>query len=323
MAQSATFSAGAANWTSVTLAYNTPGNPPVEIGNPASVVFSSTGGNAGGFLRVIDPDGQGAGNVQYWKAPANFLGDKATYCGGALRFDISVFTPYAIFPGQEDVLLTGNGITIAHFGLASPQVGVWTRHSVPLTAGSWTIGDRFGRPASATEIQGVLGSLSSMYIRGEFQYNLDDIGVDNIEFYGPGSFLPYGAGCAGSNLLVPALTSAGLPVIGSQFQLRASNASPLTVAMFATGLSNVSFQTFSLPFHLASLGAPGCFVHSSLEFTELVVTDSSGNASQVVAIPGLPGFVGTRLFHQVLVFDSGANSLGLCTSNAGASVLGF
>ncbi len=102
-----------------------------------------------------------------------------------------------------------------------------------------------------------------------------------------------------------------------------AGAAPRVPALLFTGTQNKSWGGISLPFDLAPLGARGCRIFCSALVILPARTGIAGKASFQWLIPRTPGMVGTSIFHQWLVFDPKANSLGLVTSNAAGNTLGL
>src|SRR5690606_2739099 len=55
------------------------------IADVLSIGRSASGGNDGGYLRVVDAE---LGDIWYFSAPEKFLQDKSAYYGGSLSFDL-------------------------------------------------------------------------------------------------------------------------------------------------------------------------------------------------------------------------------------------
>src|SRR5262245_55269641 len=71
-----TFDLDADGWT------HSPGGDPLS-----TVAWSATGGNPGGSLTLQD---QAAGNNDYWRAPAKFLGNFSSSYGLTFSFDVKI-----------------------------------------------------------------------------------------------------------------------------------------------------------------------------------------------------------------------------------------
>ncbi len=177
---SSTFDLGAEGWQSVKLAYPNPGDPPVIL-ETYSPGWSAAGGNPGGYIALDDPDGGNpTGNVQYWLAPSSFLGNRQLWVGGALSFDLlDSGSGYGLFR-QEDVILTGGGLTLVYGLESAPSQAEWSHFSVGLSASGWRAGSYSGSEATQSEMTTVLSSLDAIYIRGEHQLGPDSARLDSV-----------------------------------------------------------------------------------------------------------------------------------------------
>jgi virginiamycin B lyase len=97
-----------------------------------------------------------------------------------------------------------------------------------------------------------------------------------------------GTACAGT-AGVPGITIAGLPRIGANFTIGVTNTVAPAAALFAGG-STTTWNGLTLPFDLAAISAPGCFVTSSWDV--LVASGAPGPVSLAVPVDiGLQGVV--------------------------------
>lgn len=133
--------------------------------------------------------------------------------------------------------------------------------------------------------------------------------------------------CPGSNTLRPILQSASgeKPALGSNYVLRLERALANTLAVVAVGFSNtLANGAVPLPFDLAALGAPGCFLRVDPAITFGLVTDPAGLAFLDFVLPGQPSLRGATLFQQALCFDPlvPGNTLQLTVSNDSKIVCG-
>jgi uncharacterized Zn-binding protein involved in type VI secretion len=133
----------------------------------------ATGGNPGGFAQTVD---QAVGGVMFWRAPAKFLGNRAAWYEGSLRFDLQQSLTDTQFE-DNDVIITGNGVTLTL--VTSPNPGTtWTHSSVGLSeAAGWMVG---GVPATEAQVRSALGNMTDLRIRGEFRTGDDTDGLDNV-----------------------------------------------------------------------------------------------------------------------------------------------
>lgn len=170
-----TFATDANGWLNVTLPYPT-AVPPTVLATYAPTWVAVSGG----YIRLNDPDGSGqTGECQYWAAPAAFLGDQSVAFGGTLAFDLansgSGYGPFL----QEDVILTGAGLTLIH-SLAPVPVASFTHYSVVLAPSGWKKGGIAGPTPTIAEMRSVLAAVNHLYIRAEHQLGPDVEFLDNV-----------------------------------------------------------------------------------------------------------------------------------------------
>ncbi len=149
-----------------------------------NAVFSATGGNPGGKIFVTDA---ATGSITRFSAPAKFLGNQSGYYGGTLSFDLSQTYPGAANQIHEtDVTLIGNGLTLVYDTSPNPAKDAWTSYSILLTeTAGWKIDSLTGSAPSQAQMQGVLGNLTSLRIRSEFQNGVDTGSLDNVRLTSP------------------------------------------------------------------------------------------------------------------------------------------
>lgn len=149
----------------------------------SDLVHRPAGGNPGGYAFGID---RVEGPVSYWRAPEKFLLDVSGAYGRLLTFDLvwSENSPSRLWPDDEhagDVILRGAGITLTHPYPEIPETR-WTSYAIRLDeSGNWR-NEQTGAPATADDIQAVLGNLGEFRIRGEFREGPEDFGLDNVRF---------------------------------------------------------------------------------------------------------------------------------------------
>jgi hypothetical protein len=150
------------------------------IGARAMIALPYDGafGNPAGSVRVGDVYGETG-----IAAPAAFLGDKHTFYGGSLAWDILIrYSDAATYPA---LVLAGATMSL-YYDAPAPVLGQWTHVSVPLTETGWKVG---GTQAMATQadLLAVLQTLSGIYIYTEWNTGADDTSVDNIVLSGGAS----------------------------------------------------------------------------------------------------------------------------------------
>jgi hypothetical protein len=150
-------------------------------GSSPTPLLDRQGGNPGGNLCGVD---HAWGDTWYFAAPAKFQGDASSTWGKRLTFDLKQYTIYNQIRGR-DVVLNGGGLAVVNQMRFAPGLD-WTPYSFTLDATSgWTIDQPTGQGPSATEAQlrVVLGSMSSLRIRGEYvDGDLDKACLDNVYF---------------------------------------------------------------------------------------------------------------------------------------------
>ena len=120
---------------------------------------------------------------------------------------------------------------------------------------------------------------------------------------------------------VPAMSTAGLPNIGTSYDLQLADALPLTIGALASGLTDEFYQGIPLPVTLP--GTVDCELLVAGDVLDVVVTDANGDAGFQMAIPNDPSVVGARLFHQWVLLDEAANQLGIVLSDAARASVGL
>ncbi len=162
---SSTFDNGAEGWSVVDL------NPPYDsTGTPYSAVHES------GYIRFTDPSSQSF----FFEAPSAFLGNLSSYFGGTLRYSQRLTPTTPEWRDDPDVVLVGGGLTLVFQNAANPGAD-WTDYAVSLTAPGWHVGSLSGAAASAAQLQGVLGAVDHLRIRGEYISGVvETTALDNV-----------------------------------------------------------------------------------------------------------------------------------------------
>ena len=142
---------------------------------------------------------------------------------------------------------------------------------------------------------------------------------DTIGTGGSAGFGFFASGCAGT-LPVSRMTPSSLPQLGGVLSMTQDNL-PLSVAILMTGFSRTTSSFGPLPFDVTSYGAPGCFGRVSPDVS-LLLLGSGNTAVWNFSIPNVPAYLGIAMFHQSLVLDPGANTLGAVFSDASATLIG-
>jgi hypothetical protein len=195
------FTTDADGWVNVMLPY--PSAVPPTILNTYAPTWIS------GYIKLADPDGSGSvGNTQYWQAPAKFLGDQLDAYGDSLTFDLANGgSGFGTFH-QEDIILVGGGITLVH-DLGSVPAPAFTHCGTLLTESAWRRDGLAGPVPTQAEFITVLGSLTQLFIRAEYQLGPDTQFLDNV-------------------VLVNASTGVGADMAGRPFELAPLVPNPTT-----------------------------------------------------------------------------------------------
>lgn len=149
------FDANAEGWTIST------------FGDGTNLAHSASGGVPGGYISITD--GQ-TGGVFNFSAPAGYLGNKSSAYGGSLSYSQSQ-QGTGTQVDFADVALIGAGLTLVFDAGPNPAFfPTWTSHNVSLLASAgWKIDSLSGAAATEAQLQQVLGNLTELRIRGEFQ----------------------------------------------------------------------------------------------------------------------------------------------------------
>lgn len=140
----------------------------------APAVHDPTGGDPGGALERHETF---YGYADYFQAPPKFLGDLSSYYGGTLDFELRASDVSAPFAAPL-VLLASGSDAFRYDGGAAAQT-TWSTFAVPLAVGGWTrLGD--GAPATEAELRTALGTVTGLWIRGEFSNDIDDSWLDEV-----------------------------------------------------------------------------------------------------------------------------------------------
>jgi hypothetical protein len=179
-----TFDSGTEGWTTWDE------HPPYN-----AVAFTDTDGNLGGAAKFTEASIDGA--VSYWSAPAEYLGLKTAVYGGVLAFDLR----QEIIDNQfdaPDVVLEGGGMILVYDNPNNPGPN-WTPYKVPLKdQARWRVGTLEGPNVTRDQMQTVLGDLTKLLIRGEFNGSIGEINyLDNVSVTAP--VAPSSIGLAATN----------------------------------------------------------------------------------------------------------------------------
>ncbi|MCU0862224.1 MAG: metallophosphoesterase family protein [Planctomycetes bacterium] len=132
-------------------------------------------------------------------------------------------------------------------------------------------------------------------------------------------YTSFGTGCAGA-LGVPTLAAAAAPTIGSTLQVTLDRM-PIDLGVMLSGFSDTTTSGGAqLPIDLSAQGFPGCQLLVDPLVSEALL-GSNGAATWSLTIPQSTALVGTRLYNQGVVVDTGA--LPLAFSHGGRARIGL
>jgi len=163
--------------------------------------------------------------------------------------------------------------------------------------------------------------------RGRTVLFFADYFVDGVLWeYGPtapGSYEPFGAGCAGSagTASLGARRDGLRPYPGNAVTIDVAPVPANAAVLLSFGLSRTQWNAFTLPLPLSGIGMPGCTLYASLD-ASLLLASSGGTATWTFHIPNNQGLVGLQFYNQAFVVDPPANSVGIATTNAAEARIG-
>jgi len=158
-------------WTVVDIAQSI-GNPPQILGS-TGVVYEASEGNPAGSIGTTDL----SGNVTFFSAPTNFLGDASSAFGSTFSYDMRLRAGVA--EGYARVLMVGGGLTLQG-GTGNVPTTAWQTFGVDLLGASFNVNDRNGPTATDAQLQQVLEGLTGLYIQPDV-INGQEFGyLDNV-----------------------------------------------------------------------------------------------------------------------------------------------
>jgi hypothetical protein len=135
----------------------------------------------------------------------------------------------------------------------------------------------------------------------------------------PATFSSYGAGCA-TSIGTPQLVNAVLPRLGATMITNVVNM-PVGLGLMLTGTSNQSSSLGFLPLDLSAFGMPSCFLRTSMDLTDGILTFGT-TGSWSLNIPNQLTLLGAQFYQQAFVFEPGLNPFGGAMSDAAVWQIG-
>lgn len=190
----------------------------------------------------------------------------------------------------------------------------------------WQVWERVGsgpwvrNPAGDTQDPDLLGVYDS--VRGRSLLIQSDLVMRSWEPVHPASFRIHGTGCPGS-VGAPSLAATRpwtLPRLGDSLGVTLSNL-PQSVGFLAMGFQDQMSGTLPLPYPLAGIGMPSCFLRVSMDAT-LLLLGANQEVSFQLPIPAANPLLGLSFYQQGLSFDPAANAAGFAVTNSAVGVIG-
>jgi MYXO-CTERM domain-containing protein len=175
------FDAGSESWSLLDLV-STSGGPTLSVARRyPTITWAASGGNPGGF--VYGPDDRD--NTLVYSAPAAFLGNKSSYAGGTVSFDIKDVkdtSAGALGTTNVPLILMKTGGSKALFQTASLGANsTYTRASFTLSPGStWKLNAFNGALATSADFSDVLGDLGAVYVLSDYYIGNETASLDNV-----------------------------------------------------------------------------------------------------------------------------------------------
>lgn len=197
-ASSSTFDSNSEGWTQLEIAQGT-----LNITNTFSVGYAPSGGNPGGYIWDNDfgPSGWSFG------APASYLGDKSSFVGGTVSFDLATSTSSPL--SSISLFWLRSDTTLMIYTPTIDLTSAWTHYDIPLAPSSgWnaTSLDSNGLALNnwwAPTLSDFTSSLSNLisvevrgdWLNGEELSKLDNFNMNPVPV--PSTMLLLGSGIAG------------------------------------------------------------------------------------------------------------------------------
>lgn len=256
----------------------------------------------------VNVSGSGYVSVDVWRRVGSYVGNEGNASGWT--FMGSEFKAQAAGAGLPTRITVGDidlnaGTTYSFYVLLSSyvsgsQVLQYTTASTNYSNSDLTIAAGVGTDEFAFSGN----TFSPRVWNGRINYTLK------------GTLSPFGAGCLGTNG-VPTHTASGSPTLGSSVTYSLTRGPAGGVAYLTLGNSRTNWLGLLLPVGLGIINAPGCNIYVDHDVVlGPFALSRTGATSLNVNIADVCGLIGVHLYTQYLVFDPGANGLGITSSNA-------
>jgi serine protease AprX len=124
--------------------------------------------------------------------------------------------------------------------------------------------------------------------------------------------------CQPGTTQTPQVHVTGIPDVGQGYQVQVDGLVSNELAAILCGSSRTLSMNsqIPLPYALGPLGGGTCTVYVGDDLLVLGTSRADGTFETSLSLPLVPAFIGTNLYHQGMVVDTAANSLGFVLSDA-------
>jgi len=140
----------------------------------STLTYETSGGNPGGYI-LFNDGAQGSWDA--FSAPAIFLGNDSAFEDGLLSFDLLHSAPGDWMSSNPIMITDGSGDSLS-LVITSPVINQWTSYSFALnTSAGWLFN---GGTATQSEIETVLGNVTSLTLPADMHNGGETTGLDNV-----------------------------------------------------------------------------------------------------------------------------------------------
>ncbi len=232
-----------------------------------------------------------------------------------------VLTVKSEFPSSVTITVSPNDFNGLGSGKSTFTRTYYDGEVVTLTAGAKIICNDFKR--------WVVNGTNQTLGRRTITVTMSAAKTATAQFYdtATGSIKALGAGCRGSNGLVPVHTVSqpnGVcgPQQGTTTTFAVKSAPAGAPVVMNIGLSSTIWNGIRLPFDLSLIGMNGCLLRQNMILSINGRTDGFGSYNTGIKFPVTPASVGVAYHTQFTIIDLKSNALGITVSNAMTTRLG-
>lgn len=149
----------------------------------STVIHSTSGGNPNGYISVTYASQINTSAIQYWIAPAKYLGTKVAQCLDMnLKLDLQQSIAGTNSSTRGDIRIkNGNNLIVLTLSSKPAVAPAWSSYSIPLNeTGGWQWG--YGGPlATRAQVKSILSNVTAIEINGTYAANAAyTSGLDNV-----------------------------------------------------------------------------------------------------------------------------------------------